>query len=131
MSASSGIPEGSTAQISVSATPPPGQSGAANFLIDFGDGGTGAVGPASGVSGPVRHVYRQNGTYVVSVAASLTDRLTGFSSTVVVARMVSPWNTGFGKLVSVMPRLANIVTWPPAVAPPWLPMAGTMNGEAP
>src|SRR5918995_4044107 len=32
---------------------------------------------------------------------------------------------------SVTPRLRRISTCPSAVAPPWLPMAGTMKGEAP
>src|SRR5919199_1828322 len=32
---------------------------------------------------------------------------------------------------SVMPRLARISTCPSAVAPPWLPIAGTMKGLAP
>ena len=32
-----------------------------------------------------------------------------FDSTLVVARSVSPWNTGLGKVTSVMPRLATVV----------------------
>lgn len=32
---------------------------------------------------------------------------------------------------SVIPKPASISFCPSAVAPPWLPMAGTMNGSAP
>ena len=32
---------------------------------------------------------------------------------------------------SVMPSSASIARWPSAVAPPWLPIAGTTNGSAP
>ena len=34
-------------------------------------------------------------------------------------------------LSSVTPRSASSATWPSAVAPPWLPMAGKMNGRIP
>ena len=32
---------------------------------------------------------------------------------------------------AVMPSLASVASWPSAVAPPWLPIAGTTNGAAP
>src|SRR4051812_10356420 len=38
---------------------------------------------------------------------------------------------GIPPVCSVIPRSANIWTWPSAVAPPWEPIAGTTNGSAP
>ena len=38
---------------------------------------------------------------------------------------------GIPTVSSVMPRLASSAVCPSAVPPPWLPMAGMMNGRAP
>src|SRR4051812_3466928 len=46
-------------------------------------------------------------------------------TTSIVARIGAP------TLASVTPSPASIATWPSAVAPAWLPIAGTMNGSAP
>ena len=40
--------------------------------------------------------------------------------TVVFARTVSPWNTGFGKRTSLIPRLATVV--PNVVSPTEIPI---------
>ncbi len=39
-------------------------------------------------------------------------------------------STGTPKVCSVIPNVANTPVCPAAVAPPWLPMAGTTNGLA-
>ncbi len=43
----------------------------------------------------------------------------------IVARISAPTDS------SVMPSELSILSWPSAVAPPWLPIAGTTNGSAP
>ena len=45
-----------------------------------------------------------------------------YSTVSMVARIGAP------TLASVTPRWASTPAWPSAVAPPWLPIAGTMNG---
>src|SRR4051812_46845010 len=55
-----------------------------------------------------------------TIPASERDRLRRTDITVVRARIVSPWNTGFGKRTSVMPRLATVV--PSVVSPTLIPI---------
>ncbi len=67
-----------------------------------------------------------------SAAAALASRCTTIphgvdpSTTVsIVARISAPTDS------AVTPRCSSIARWPSAVAPPWLPIAGTTNGSAP
>ena len=57
---------------------------------------------------------------------TLMGRSRVFSSTTSIVARMGAWT-----VCSVTPYEASTSIWPSAVAPPWLPMAGTMNGCAP
>ena len=86
-----------------------------------------SIGPLKQVCG----LMRLTGM-IRSAPAALRSRYSGMPSAVratstvsIVARISQPMAS------SVIPSDSSIARWPSAVAPPWLPIAGTTNGSAP
>ena len=69
---------------------------------------------------------------IPSAWAAKASICTGWPSSVVpICTTCMDERMGQPTACSVMPRPSNSSSWPWAVAPPWLPMAGTKNGFAP
>ena len=68
-----------------------------------------------------QHRVRAGGVAIEAAGDAVHGRAP-YSTVSMVAR------TGAPTVASVTPRCASMPAWPSAVAPPWLPIAGTMNG---
>ena len=86
-----------------------------------------SIGPRNWVCGLIRLTGRTR-----SAPAAWTSRCSGrprmswATTTVSIDERISQ-----SRASGVIPSLASVASWPSAVAPPWLPIAGTTNGAAP
>ncbi len=86
-----------------------------------------SAGPMNLVWGLMRLMTRQ-----WSAASASREKYSGTSPSTVPIRSTSmEETTGAPQLSAVTPSRCSTAAWPSAVAPPWLPMAGTISGCAP
>ena len=86
-----------------------------------------SIGPRNWVCGLIRLTGMTR-----SAPAAWTSRCSGRPRTSWATTTVSiDERISQSRASAVMPSLASVASWPSAVAPPWLPIAGTTNGAAP